>query len=66
MSDSFAGEIETVAIEQRLCHVTEVAKGVDERAIPMPGQYRGATLVREKPRYVDVTIEGVGTQRVWF
>lgn len=50
--------------EQRFCHVTEVAKG--RRAIPMPGQYRGATLVREKPRYVDVTIEGVGTQRVWF
>jgi hypothetical protein len=23
-------------------------------------------LVREKPRYVDVTIDGVGKQRVWF
>ncbi|MCA0341829.1 MAG: hypothetical protein LCH99_19140, partial [Proteobacteria bacterium] len=23
-------------------------------------------LVREKPRYIDVTIEGVGKQRVWF
>ena len=23
-------------------------------------------LVREKPRYVEVTIEGVGKQRVWF
>ena len=23
-------------------------------------------LVREKPRYVDVTIEGLGKQRVWF
>lgn len=23
-------------------------------------------LVREKPRYVDVTVDGVGKQRVWF
>jgi hypothetical protein len=23
-------------------------------------------LVREKPRYIDVTIDGVGKQRVWF
>ena len=23
-------------------------------------------LIREKPRYIDVTIEGVGKQRVWF
>jgi hypothetical protein len=30
------------------------------------GQVSAQPIVREHPNYVDVTVEGVGTQRVWY